>query len=72
MSPVTEMRETTPHYLAIVIKVGVEPHAVAAGCLEIDEWGGTGVILREIYIELKAPIGIRGVGRTRDENLEGR
>lgn len=57
-------------YLAIVVEVGVEAHAVSTGGLQVDQRGGVGVVLGEVDVKLKAAVGVWSVRRARDEDLE--
>ena len=59
-------------YFAIIVEVGVKAHAVPPCGLQIDQWGGVGVVLGKIHVKLEAAVGVRSVGRACDENLSTR
>lgn len=59
-------------YFAVIVEVGIEAHAVSACSLQVDQRGRVGVVLGKVHVELKAAVGVRSVGRTRDQNLMDR
>lgn len=46
------------HYLAVIVKVGVEPHSSMASGHEVHHHGALWVVLGEEHVKFKTPIGI--------------
>lgn len=56
-------------YLAIIVEIWIKSHTVASSCFQIHKWRRVRIVLWKIHIKFKAPICIRGVCWTSNENL---
>jgi hypothetical protein len=57
-------------YLAIIVKIWVESNRLISSGLQVDERRRVGIVLGKVDVKLKAPIGVRGVRGTSDQNLQ--